>query len=52
MSWGDVDRQATLGFTEETVGGIVMGSGGSLGPQMRDSRASDNQPVSGMGRST
>lgn len=28
MSWGDVDRWATLGFTEEAVGGTVMGSGG------------------------
>ena len=52
MSWGDVDRQATLGFTEEAVGGTVMGSGGSLGPQIRDSQASDDQPVSGVGRST
>lgn len=52
VSWGDVDRQATLGFTEEAVGGTVMGSGGSLGPQIRDSQASDDQPVSGVGRST
>lgn len=52
MSWGDVDRRATLRFTEEAVGGTVMGLEGSLWPQMRDSRASDNQPVSGMGRSS